>query len=89
MQCIIWNLADGAQLKKLEGHTGDLNCLAALTGDRLASSSLGECIIIWNVADGTQLAKLEPTIQTKENSRFERRITAGKKYQLNTQGSTR
>ena len=33
---IIWNLADGAQLAKLEGHTEPVWSLAALDGGRLA-----------------------------------------------------
>ena len=53
---IIWNLADGAQLTRLEGHCAW--CLAALGDDRLASGGY-DGIIIWNVADGEQLAKLE------------------------------
>jgi len=56
---IIWNLADGTQLFKLEGHEGSVRCLAAVDGNRLVSGSADESIIIWNLADGTQLAKLE------------------------------
>jgi len=61
---IIWNLADGTQLAKLEGHTSTVECLAALDGDRLASGSGDNSIIIWNLADGTQLAKLEGHTET-------------------------
>ena len=60
---IIWNLADGTQLARLEGHTSEVTCLAALDsifiGGRLASGSQDKFIIIWNLADGEQLAKLE------------------------------
>ena len=56
---IIWNLADGAQLAKLEGHTGSVYCLAALDGSRLASGSRDDSIIIWSLADGALLSKLE------------------------------
>ena len=56
---IIWNLADGTQLAKLEGHTDSVNCLAALDGGRLASGSRDSSIIIWSVAYEKQLAKLE------------------------------
>ena len=34
---IIWNVADSAQLARLEGHTGAVNCLAVLDGGQLAS----------------------------------------------------
>ena len=54
---IIWNLADGKQLAKLEGHTSPVR-LAALGNDRLASGSSDNSTIIWNLADGTH-AKLE------------------------------
>ena len=37
---IIWNLADGTQLAKLEGHTDPVACLAALDGGRLASGGV-------------------------------------------------
>ena len=38
----------------LKGHSGTVSCLAALDGDRLASSSGdGDPIIIWNLADST------------------------------------
>ena len=56
---IIWGLADGTRLAKLEGHTYSVTCLAALDGGRLASCSWDKSIIIWNLADGSQLAKLE------------------------------
>lgn len=43
---IIWNVATGTQLAKLEASTDPVRCLAALEGDRLASSSSDESIII-------------------------------------------
>ena len=54
---IIWNLADGAQLATLEGHTGPVRCLAGFDDGRLASGSDDGEVIIWNVAAGVQIAK--------------------------------
>ena len=49
---IIWNLADGAQLAKLEGHTDWVRCLAAVNDDGdgrgLASGSDDKSIIIYD-----------------------------------------
>ena len=56
---IIWNLADGKQLTKLEGHTSYVQCLAVLDGDRLASGGRDRSIIVWSLADGTRLSTLE------------------------------
>ena len=36
---VIWSVADGTQLAKLEGHTSWVTSLAALDGGRLASGS--------------------------------------------------
>jgi hypothetical protein len=58
-EVIIWNVADGTQLAKFEGHTRDVRCLAVLDGERLASGSDDHSVIIWNLADGTRLATLE------------------------------
>ena len=55
---IIWNLADGSELAKLEGHTSMIFCVAALGGGRLASGSENGRIRLWN-ADGKLLTKLE------------------------------
>lgn len=60
----IWNVSGGileaaTPIATLEGHSGTVQCLAALDDDRLASGSWDHSIIIWNLADGAQLAKLE------------------------------
>ena len=56
---IIWNLADGTPLAKLEGHRRAVWSLAALDRGRLASGSWDNSVIIWSLEDGKQLAKLE------------------------------
>ena len=55
-----WNVADGKELRKSQGHGAPVYCLAFHPdGTKLASGSVDKTIRIWNVADGKELHKLD------------------------------
>ena len=55
-----WNVADGKELRKSQGHGAPIYGLAfSPDGAKLASSSVDKTIRIWNVADGKELHKLD------------------------------
>jgi WD40 repeat protein len=55
----LWNVADGAPLRSLTGHTHSVEALAfSPNGRMLASASFDGTVAIWQVADGTMLKKL-------------------------------
>jgi WD40 repeat protein len=57
---IIWNLADGSILHKLDGHTEAVNDVAfSPDGSLLLSGSNDMTARLWNVADGSELKVLE------------------------------
>jgi WD40 repeat protein len=56
----IWDPASGAELVRLEGHSGPVDALAALPDGRLASGApLDRTIRIWCPNTGAELARLE------------------------------
>ena len=56
---IIWDLAQGAMLHRLEGHKGKVMGLAAAPdGTRLASASWDGTVRIWDAGTGESLAEL-------------------------------
>ena len=55
-----WNVADGKELRKSEGHGAPVYSIAFNPdGSRLASGSVDKTIRIWNVADGKEMHKLD------------------------------
>ena len=57
---IIWNLADGSIVHRLNGHTDTVNDVAfSPDGSLLLSGSNDMTARLWNVADGSQLKVLE------------------------------
>ena len=55
-----WNVADGKELRKSQGHGAPVYALAFHPdGSKLASGSVDKTIRIWNVADGKELHKLD------------------------------
>jgi WD40 repeat protein len=55
----LWNVADGAPLRSLEGHTHRIEAIAfSPDGRLLASASFDGTVNIWQVADGALLKKL-------------------------------
>ena len=55
----LWDVATGAELARLEGHTDRVRALCLLADGRLASGSRDNTIRLWDVATGAEVARLE------------------------------
>ncbi len=51
----VWQVADGAPLHTLEGHTGEIHIAFSPDGALLAVGCASDMIKIWRVVDGTLL----------------------------------
>jgi uncharacterized membrane protein YgcG len=55
----VWDLATGVRVHSLAGHSGSVDCVAALPGDLLASGSSDNLVRLWNAGTGAYVATLE------------------------------
>ena len=58
----VWKIGEDGQLKKekeLKGHSGNVNCVIALGGGRVASGGEDEVILVHDVESGDVIGKLE------------------------------
>ncbi|KAE9402904.1 WD40 repeat-like protein [Gymnopus androsaceus JB14] len=56
----IWNVITGKEIKKLEGHSGSVACLAfSSDGKKVASGSWDSTVCIWNAVTGKLIQQLE------------------------------
>jgi WD40 repeat protein len=55
----LWDLARGAEARRLEGHGDGVLALAVLPGGRLASGGADRTIRLWDPARGAEIARLE------------------------------
>ncbi len=54
----IWDIASGACLHTLHGHTDSIHALAALSGNLLASAGKDKIIILWDIKHGNCVTTL-------------------------------
>ena len=55
----LWDVAAGAEIARLEGHSGWVAALCMLSDGRLASGSGDKTIRLWDVTAGAETARLE------------------------------
>ncbi len=55
----LWDVANGVEAGRLEGHRAGVTALVALTDGRLASCSSDNTIRLWQLATGSEAAQLE------------------------------
>ena len=55
----VWDAATATRICELKGHTADVNCVAAVPGDLVATGSYDETVRIWHAATGAHVATLE------------------------------
>jgi WD40 repeat protein len=55
----LWDVTSGAEIARLEGHSGTVTALCLLPGGRLASGALDNTIRLWDLAQRCEIARLE------------------------------
>ena len=55
----VWDASTATRISELQGHTGDINCVASLSSDHLATGSADKTVRIWHGSAGTLIGTLE------------------------------
>jgi WD40 repeat protein len=56
----LWDVKNGVEIRRMEGHEGDVNAVAfSSNGELLASASIDQTIRLWNTQTGNAMRKLE------------------------------
>ena len=55
----VWDASTATRICELKGHTGDVNCVASVPGDLVATGSDDKTVRIWRAATGAHVATLQ------------------------------